>query len=86
VNALKTLIRARFADAFQKSPDNVGLHPEVEILGTLPYEHDFSQSTARATLFRLHGFHDNGLATDTEFTIDLGLRIGSTRRSQRPGR
>jgi hypothetical protein len=76
LDALKTFIRARFAKAFQKSPDNVGLHPEIEILGTLPYEHDFSQSTARAALFRLHGFHDNGLATDSEFTIDLALRIG----------
>jgi hypothetical protein len=76
LEGLRTFIRARFDKEFRKSPDNVGLHPQVEILGTLPYEHDLSQSTARAVLFRLHGFHDNGLAGDTDFTIDLGIRIG----------
>src|SRR5262249_9158041 len=50
LNALTGFVRRRFETEFRKSPDNVGLHPEIEILGTLPYEHDFSQSTARAVV------------------------------------
>ena len=78
LDSLKAFVRGRFDVEFHKSPDNVGLHPEIELLGTLPYEHDFSQSIGRAVVFRLHGFHDNGNLPigDTDFTIDIGIRIG----------
>jgi len=76
LEALKKYIRAKFDEQFRLSPDNVGLHPQVDLLGVLPWNYSLDQSLGRAILVRLHGFHDNGLAGDTDFDIDVALRVG----------
>jgi hypothetical protein len=76
LDGLKRLVRQKFDERIHESPNDAGLHPEVEILTSLPVDFDLEQSTGRATTFRLHGFHDSGPAPDAEFTIDIAIRIG----------
>jgi hypothetical protein len=77
-DCLRSLVRQQFDQAFHKSPDNIGLQPNVETIAVSDWTGDFWASGPRMITFRLHGFHDNGLAPDTNFSIDAQLRFGLT--------
>jgi hypothetical protein len=72
---LGDLFGARFNAQFQASPDNVALRHGVELTGVSDWQYGFWFSTSRSVGFRLRGFHDNGLAPDTNFAIDIRLRF-----------
>ena len=73
---LKNLIGSRIRDQFQANPNNVALRSGSEILGVTDYKYEYPHGyLSRAVGFRFHGFHDNGLATDTDFFIDIWLRF-----------
>lgn len=72
---LGELVGARFNRQFRASPDNVHLRPGVELTGVLPWEYDMWVSKPRSVGFALRGFHDNGLAPDTDFRIEIQLRF-----------
>jgi LGFP repeat len=72
---LAALMGARLNQNFIASPDNVALRPGVELTGVSDWRYGFWFSTSRSVGFRLRGFHDNGLAPDTNFVIDIRLRF-----------
>ncbi len=72
---LGDLFGARFNEQFKASPDNVALRAGVELTGVADWQYSFWACTPRSVGFRLHGFHDNGLAPDTNFVIDIRLRF-----------
>jgi hypothetical protein len=72
---LRHVIRSKFDEEIHKSPDNIGLHPGVETIAISGWGYGFWASRAPAITFRLHGFHDNGLAPDTDFDMDVRLRF-----------
>jgi hypothetical protein len=73
---LRRLLRAMIDDGVHESPDNIGLEAGTEDLGTSDWGWDFYSSVPRQLGVRLHGFHDNGLWPDTDFTVELRLRLG----------
>jgi hypothetical protein len=75
-DALRRLVRKKFDEGFHKSPDNVGLQPQVETLAVSDWSYGFWASRPRMITFRLHGFRDNGLAPDTDFELEVRLRFG----------
>jgi hypothetical protein len=72
---LGALFGARLNAQFKASPDNVALRPGVALTGVSDWHYGFWASTSRSVGFRLRGFHDNGLAPDTNFVIDIRLRF-----------
>jgi len=72
---LGALFGARFNQQFQASPDNVALRAGVTLTGVSDWQYGFWAATPRSVGFRLRGFHDNGLAPDTNFVIDIRLRF-----------
>jgi hypothetical protein len=72
---LGALFGNRFNEQFKASPDNVALRAGVTLTGVSDWQYGFWSSTPRSVGFRLHGFHDNGLAPDTNFVIDIRLRF-----------
>jgi len=72
---LRGFLRKRIDDEVHKSPDNVGLHPGVETVAVSGWSYNFWGALPRMITFRLHGFHDNGLAPDTDFDLELRLRF-----------
>ncbi len=72
---LGAIFGARINAQFVASPDNVALRAGVELTGASNWKYGFWASTSRSIGFRLHGFHDNGSAPDTNFVIDIGLRF-----------
>jgi hypothetical protein len=72
---LRKVVRGQVDAQFHASPDNVGLQPNVETVGIGNWALGFWASVPRDITFNLHGFHDNGLAPDTNFTITIGLRF-----------
>ena len=70
---LGALFGARLNQQFMASPDNVALRPGVELTGVSGWRYGFWASTSRSVGFRFRGFHDNGLAPDTNFVIDIRL-------------
>lgn len=76
--SLRCVLRAFFDREIHKSPENVGLHAPVETLEVSGYTYDFWHALPRMITFRLHGFHDNGLAPDTDFELDVRLRLSLT--------
>jgi hypothetical protein len=68
-DTLRCLVRQEFDRVVHESPDNVGLHAPSEITAV-------TRSYPRAVTFVLHGFHDNGLAPDTDFDLTFGLQFG----------
>lgn len=68
---LRHLIRRAVDNAVHKLPDNIGLHPEIESTSVSGWD----GSRGRAVTFQLHGFVDNGLAGDTNFTFPFALRF-----------
>ena len=68
-DTMRCLVRQEFDRVMHESPDNVGLHADSEITAV-------SRSSPRAVTFVVHGFHDNGLAPDTDFDITVGLGFG----------
>jgi len=75
---LRSLVRRQFDQAFHKSPDNVGLEPNIETVSVSGWGYGIWASQPRTITFRLHGFRDNGLAWDTTFEITAELRFGLT--------
>lgn len=75
---LGALFGERLNQQFMASPDNVALRPGVELTGVSDWQYGFWGSTSRSVGFRFRGFHDNGLATDTNFKIDISLRFNLT--------
>jgi len=75
-STLQALLGNLVNEQFKASPNNVALRSGMEALGVNDYRYDyFTGAVSRAVGFRLHGFHDNGLATDTDFSIDIWLRF-----------
>jgi hypothetical protein len=72
---LGALFGARLNAQFVASPDNVALRPGVVLTGVSDWQYGFWASTPRSVGFRFRGFHDNGLAPDTNFVIDIRLRF-----------
>ena len=72
---LGALLGARLNARFVASPDNVALRPGVVLTGVSDWQYGFWASTSRTVGFRFRGFHDNGLAPDTNFAIDIRLRF-----------
>ncbi|MEV6411435.1 hypothetical protein [Kribbella sp. NPDC051718] len=70
---MRRVVRRFFDEAFHTSPDNVGLHPPVELVDVSKWSYGFWNASPRVTTFALHGFHDNGLWADTDFKILVGL-------------
>jgi hypothetical protein len=66
---LRCLVRQEFDRVMHESPDNVGLHAPSETTAV-------TRSFPRAITFVIHGFHDNGLAPDTDFDITIALQFG----------
>ncbi len=75
VDNLRQIVWKMIDQQFHESPDNVGMHPDVDYQGVTNWTYGFWVSTPRAAGFRLHGFRDNGWATDTDFFINLWLRL-----------
>jgi hypothetical protein len=73
---LRYLVHRAVDSAVHQLPDNIGLFPEVETLGVSDFVPDMVASKGRAVTFKLHGFHDNGLAGDTNFSFWFTLRFG----------
>jgi hypothetical protein len=69
------LFAARINERFVASPDNVALRPGVTLAGVSGYTYGFWAAGPRTISFRLRGFHDNGLAPDTNFVMDFRLRF-----------
>jgi hypothetical protein len=69
---LRCVLRSFVDQEIHKLPDNIGLHPPVETLSVSNWTYG---PVSRKVTFRLHGFHDNGLAPDTDFELDMGLRF-----------
>jgi LGFP repeat len=72
---LRGLVRSFFDKEIHKSPDNIGLHPEVETLSVTEWRYGFWSAVERGIKFRLHGFRDNGAARDADFELDAQLRF-----------
>lgn len=72
---LRGLVRSFFDKEIHKSPDNIGLHPEIETLSVTQWRYGFWSAFERGIKFRIHGFRDNGLASDADFEIDAQLRF-----------
>lgn len=72
---LGDLVGAMMNQRFIASPDNVALRPGIGLTGVSGWQYGFWASVSRSVGFRLRGFHDNGLAPDTNFTIDMRLRF-----------
>jgi hypothetical protein len=72
---LGALLGARLNARFVASPDNVAMRPGVVLTGVSDWQHGFWASTSRSVGFRFRGFHDNGLAPDTNFFMELRLRF-----------
>ncbi len=66
---LRCLVRQEFDRVMHDSPNNVGLHAPSETTAV-------TRSFPRVITFVIHGFHDNGLAPDTDFDITVALRFG----------
>ena len=66
---LRCLVRQEFDRVMHDSPNS--LHAPSETTAV-------SRSFPRAVTFVIHGFHDNGLAPDTDFDITVALRFGLT--------
>ena len=75
---LRCVLRGFFDRKIHESPDNIGLHAPVETTAVSGYGTGFWSSQPRMVTFRLHGFHDNGLAPDTDFELNVRLRFGLT--------
>ncbi|ESY78264.1 hypothetical protein X740_21915 [Mesorhizobium sp. LNHC221B00] len=75
---LGNLFANRINEQFKASPDNVALRPGVELTGVSGWQYGFWASKSRSVGFKLRGFHDNGLAPDTNFTIEMKLRLELT--------
>lgn len=75
---LRRLVREAFDLEIHKSPDDIGLQPPVETTAVSTWSYDFWQSIPRTITFRLYGFHDNGLAPDTDFELDVRLHFALT--------
>ena len=72
---LSELFGSKLNAQFQADPNNVALRAGVELTGVSDWQYGFWVSTPRSVGFRLRGFHDNGLAPDTNFVIDIRLRL-----------
>lgn len=72
---LGAIFRARLNAQFQASPDNLALRAGIGLAGVSDWQYDFWSSISRSVGFRIRGFHDNGLANDTDFTINIWLRF-----------
>jgi hypothetical protein len=72
---LAALFGARLNQQFIASPDNVALRPGVDLTGVSDWQYGFWGAIPRSVGFRFRGFHDNGLAPDTNFAIDIRLRF-----------
>lgn len=75
---MRALVRRKFDEAFHKSPNNIGLQPNAEILAVTDWGYGFWASRPRLITFRLHGFRDNGLLPDTDFELDAQLLFTTT--------
>lgn len=75
---MRVLVRKKFDEAFHKSPKNIGLQPNAEILAVTDWGYGFWASRPRLITFRLHGFRDNGLLPDTDFELDSQLLFTTT--------
>lgn len=75
---LRFVVRRFFDQELHRSPDNVGLQPQIDMLAVSDWSPDFWLARGRTVSFRLHGFRDNGLLNDTDFTIDIRLRFSLT--------
>ena len=72
---LRAVVRSQLDTQFHAKPNDVGLQPNVETVSVGSWAYGFWASVPRDITFTLHGFHDNGLAPDTNFEITLGLRF-----------
>lgn len=72
---LGRIFGARLNEQFQASPKNVALRPGIDLIGVSNWQYGFWSSISRAVGFRVRGFHDNGLAPDTDFSINIWLRF-----------
>jgi len=74
--SLHALVGNRLNEQFKANPNNVSLRSATEALGVADYKYEYPYGyVSRAVGFRFHGFHDNGLAPDTDFFIDIWLRF-----------
>jgi hypothetical protein len=73
---LTAFIRKRFDENLKKVDSDLGLDPGVQIVKVLGWDYDPSQSTGRAIVLKLTGFHSNPVIGDTTFSITMGLRLG----------
>ncbi len=62
-----------FDQEVHKRPDNIGLHPERSLDLVSETGYDFWYSWNRTISVQINGFHDNGLASDTDFTAFMTL-------------
>ena len=72
-NDMRVVVRRFFDQGFHAKDVNIGLEAAVETLNITGWSYDFWASHPRQITFRLHGFHDNGLAPDTTFEMDVRL-------------
>lgn len=72
---LRYLVHRAVDNAVHKLPNNIGLFPQIETLAVSDFVPDMVASRGRAVTFKLHGFHDNGLAGDTNFSFWFTLRF-----------
>jgi hypothetical protein len=72
---LGRMFGARLTAGFLASPDNVGMRPSLGLTGVTDWKYDFWASVPRAVGFQYRGFRDNGLLPDTDFAIDIGVRL-----------
>lgn len=77
-DGLRRFVRQQFDQAIHKSPENIGLQPNVDTIAVSNWGYDFWASRQRLITLTLHGFHDNGLAPDTDFELTVTLLFGLT--------
>lgn len=65
----------RFDYMVHRASDDLGLHPGVSIVNVTDWAPDFEHSVRRRVTFRLHGFRENPIIADTDFSVEMRLRF-----------
>ncbi|TDO11902.1 LGFP repeat-containing protein [Mycobacterium sp. BK086] len=72
---LRIMFRKFIDDGVHRAGQNLGLHPQTEIVEVSPWSYGFWAASPRLVTIALHGFRDNGLLPDTDFDITMRLRF-----------
>jgi hypothetical protein len=72
---LTALVRLFIDRQVHEASSKLGLHPQRESTGVVDWTEGFWRANSRAAGFRVHGFYENPVVSDTDFAIHLWLRF-----------